>query len=329
MNRLRVVEPGLMTTPQDLGRPGYAAMGVPPSGAADTLSLRIGNRLLGNPDHAAALECTILGPSVTLDRDTFICLTGAPCPDARVAGTSGPRQIAWAEPTRVAPGELIKLGRTEGGARAYLCIAGGLDGPKVLGSRSTLPNASLGGSEGRALREGDTIPVGSGGLPPEAHPGCLPEFIHKTHRRAAIRVIPSLHTERFPRGAFEQLCSGAFTVSERSNRIGVRLEGPALPLPDKAGSFESEPTVTGGIQIPGDAQPIILGVDRPTTGGYPLLACVIRADLPALAMLRPRDTVRFERCTIDDARRIEAEQRRRLDELLPPSQPIHPSRAHR
>lgn len=172
-----------------------------------------------------------------------------------------------------------------------------------------------------------------------------PRRVRRTSTRSASGMPPRVHLQDAPtrrdpdhplpaHGAIPSWRNRA-TVQRNVHRLRAIQPDrrPArrsrAPLPDKAGSFESEPTVTGGIQIPGDAQPIILGVDRPTTGGYPLLACVIRADLPALAMLRPRDTVRFEPCTIDDARQIEAEQRCRLDELLPPSQPIHPSRAQR
>lgn len=315
---LRVIEQGMMTTVQDLGRPGFGPIGVPPSGAADTLSLTIGNRLLGNPDRAAALECTLLAPSFTLDHDAWVCLTGATCPTARVAGTGGERPLPWCEPARVRAGEQIKLGGISNGARAYVCVSNGIGVPLVLGSRSTLASACLGGHGGRHLQKGDEIPVFASTHTPRSVRGDLHAMLRDHLNRRTIRVVPSLHADRFPSDAIERLASARYSVSEQSNRVGVRLKGPAVPIPDGSGSLASEPTVTGGIQIPGDAQPIVLGVDRPTTGGYPLLACVIRADLPALAMLRPRESVRFEVCTIDDARSLEADQRATLDRLLPP-----------
>ncbi len=318
MPSLRVIEPGMFTTVQDFGRPGQGAIGVPPSGAFDALSLIAANRLLNNPDDAAALECTLLGPSITFDRDAWVCLTGASCPNARIAGTDAERSLPWCEPTRVLAGELIKIAGLSESARAYLCVSGGIDVPIILGSRSTLTGAGFGGHHGRALRKDDAIPLSSSDRRARSLSNDLKTFLHTQLRRRTLRVIPSLHTDRFPPDALDRFTSAEYTVGDQSNRVGLRLNGPAVPLPGHAGSFDSEPTVTGGVQIPGDARPIILGVDRPTTGGYPLLACVIRADIPALGMLRPRDRVRFEPVTLDEARRLSSEQHRTLDTLLPP-----------
>ncbi|RMH24582.1 MAG: biotin-dependent carboxyltransferase [Planctomycetota bacterium] len=318
MPSLRVIEPGLFTTVQDLGRTGHSAIGVPPSGAFDALSLIAGNRLLNNPDHAAALECTLLGPTVTLDRDAWVCLTGAPCPNARIAASDFGRPLPWCEPTRIHAGELMRFGGLSDGARSYLCVSGGLDVPLVLNSRSTLATAGFGGHHGRPLRKDDTIPLTTADHRPRSPSNNLHNFLRSQLGRRTLRIVPSLHAERFPADALDRLTSAEFSVGDQSNRVGLRLNGPAIPPPDLAGSFDSEPTVTGGVQIPGDGQPIILGVDRPTTGGYPLLACVIRADLPATAMLRPRGRVRFEPVTLEEARRLSTDQRRTLDTLLAP-----------
>lgn len=317
MPQLRVIKPGMFTTVQDLGRMGHSAIGVPPSGAADPLSLTIGNRLLGNPDCAAALECTLLGPSVTVDRDVWVCLTGADCSTAHISGGDDERKLPCCDPVLARAGEQIKIGSTMNGARAYLCLSGGIDVPLVLGSRSTLAGASLGGHAGRPLRKGDAVPLTDLMDEPQPPPSELHRWLGSHLHRRTLRVVPSLHTDCFPAGALEGVASIQYTVGDQSNRVGLRLDGDAIPLPDDAGSLESEPTVTGGIQIAGDARPIILGVDRPTTGGYPLLACVIEADLPAVAMLRPRETVRFEIVSINAARELRAEQRRSLDRLLP------------
>ncbi len=314
---LRVIDPGLFTTVQDRGRSGYTALGVPPSGAFDATALVIGNRLLGNAETEAALECTLQGPTVTPDRDAWICLTGADAPEACIAGVGGDRRIAWCEPVRVARGERVKIGPLEGAARAYLCISGGLAVPEVLGSRSTYTTGGLGGHHGRALRRDDAVPLGDGVRPPVAVPPELQGWLRAQVDRSTIRIVSSLSADQFPSASAAQFTSGPFRVLEQSSRIGVRLTGPAVALPEAGASLDSEPTVTGGIQIAGDGQPIILGCDRPTTGGYPMFACVIEADLGAVAALRPRDWVRFQWITLADARRLAAEQQSRLDALLP------------
>ncbi|MCB1280906.1 MAG: hypothetical protein KDB18_05235, partial [Salinibacterium sp.] len=147
----------------------------------------------------------------------------------------------------------------------------------------------------------------------------LIDWLRSVLDRRKLRVVPSLDAERFPAGAMERFTSSEYVVDEHSNRVGVRLRGPAVRCPEDGDWQESEPTVSGGVQVPSDGQPIILGVDRPTTGGYPVLACVIGADLPSMAMIRPRETVRFEFTSLADARRMTAEQIRTLDTLLPPS----------
>ncbi len=316
---LRVIDPGMFTTVQDLGRPSHCAIGVPPSGAADTTALIAGNRLLGNADDTAALECTLTGPSVGFDRDAWVCLTGATCPQARIVRDNRERPLPWCEPVRVARNETVQIGAMSDGARAYLSNSGGLAVPRVLGSRSTCASAHLGGHEGRALRRGDEISLGE----PAGEPRMVPDGLHAWLRaqveRSSIRVVPSLDAGRFPLAATGQFAAASFTVREQSSRIGLRLSGPVIALPEDATLSESEPTVTGGIQIAGDGLPIILGSDRPATGGYPMMACVIGADLGVVAMLRPRDNVRFEWVTIHNARRLTSEQRQRLDSLLPVS----------
>ena len=318
MPSLRVLEPGLHTTVQDLGRRGYGAIGVPPSGAADSLSLIIGNRLLGNEDGAAALECTVLGPRVVVEMDTWVCLCGAGCPAARIDGGDGERSLPMGDPVWVRSGEAIHVGGTSDGCRAYLCVAGGVAVAPVLGSRSTFVGGRFGGHAGRVLRSGDAVPmrVGAGGC--RAGFRDLSEWHRSRRDRRVLRAVTSLHADRFPAGALEMFASTAFVVQPRSDRVGIRLDGSRVPVPGGVGSFESEPTVVGGVQITADGLPIVLGPDRPTTGGYPLLACVIEADLPATAQLCPGDSVRFELVSIDHGRGVGVGARRELDALLPP-----------
>jgi biotin-dependent carboxylase-like uncharacterized protein len=304
---MTVHEPGMFTTVQDLGRPGLASQGVPESGAADALSLRVGNRLLGNPDAAAALECTLRGPTVSFSRDTWICVTGA---------TSAPFNAGV--PTLARAGVPVALGGLERGARAYLCVQGGLDVPRVMGSAATLVRAGLGGFQGRALRGGDVIGVGeaTGAVADAGVSKAASTWLAGVLGRRTVRVVAGLHADLFSSAARAMLAEHEFMVSDQSDRIGVRLSGPVVSgVAD--GVLLSEGTAVGSIQIPGDGQPIVLGVDRPTTGGYPVIACVIAADLPVLGSLRPRERVRFAWVPIDQAWRVWQEQEAMLDRLVP------------
>lgn len=308
MTRVMTVhEPGMFTTVQDLGRTGVASQGVPESGAADGLSLRVGNRLLGNPDVAAALEFTLRGPTVSFSRDTWVC----------VAGADGAGMDAGV-PTLARAGVPVSLGGLERGARAYLCVQGGLSVPRVMGSAATLVRAGLGGFQGRALRGGDAIGVGeaTGAVADAGVCEAASAWLAGVLGRRTIRVVAGLHADLFTSGARAMLAGHEFTVSDRSDRVGVRLSGAVVPG-GAGGELLSEGTAVGNIQIPGDGQPIVLGVDRPTTGGYPVIACVIAADLPVLGSLRPRERVRFEWMTIDQAWNVWHDQEAMLNRLLP------------
>lgn len=307
MSRVMTVhKPGMFTTVQDLGRTGFASQGVPESGAADALSLRVGNRLLGNPDSAAALECTLRGPTVSFSRDTWVCVKGA-------TGAGFDAGV----PTLARAGVPVALGGLERGARAYLCAQGGLDVPLVMGSAATLVRAGLGGVQGRALRSGDVIGVGeaTGAVADAGVCEAASAWLAGVLGRRTVRVVAGLHAHLFSQAARATLAEHEFTVSDRSDRVGVRLSGPIVPgVAD--GVLLSEGTAVGNVQIPGDGQPIVLGADRPTTGGYPVIACVIAADLPVLGSLRPRERVRLEWVTIDQAWSAWREQEAMLDHLV-------------
>ncbi|USN97868.1 MAG: 5-oxoprolinase/urea amidolyase family protein [Phycisphaeraceae bacterium] len=294
MGVLRVIDGGLQTTVQDLGRSGHAASGVAHSGAADALSLRIGNRLLGNNERCAALEMTLIGGVFRFQGPALVCLAGSPTPSARIRSESAARPIRTWTPAPVNAGDELDVGAITGGSRTYLCFAGGVRTPAVLASRSTHVASGLGGL-GRALAAGDELAIGEptpgvqvASLAVEAR--CV---VEEALSRRTLRVVPGAHHGLFTGHAINRLTALEFRVSDRSDRVGVRLAGAAIDRPGD-GRLSSEGMVIGSVQAPPGGEPIVLGVDGPTTGGYPVIAAVIAADLPALGQCRPRDTVRFE-----------------------------------
>ena len=289
---LTVLEPGLFTTIQDLGRPGHRAAGVPLSGAADEVALRLANMLVGNPEGAAGLECTLVGPRLRFEREAVVALVGAEFPGL-------PAGVA----IRVAAGTEFTLGHATAGCRGYVAVGGGIDATPVLGSRSTLVVAALGGYGGRPLQAGDrlALAVGQTCSPPESprrpREAALP--VHFPRGRAAVlRIIPGEHARAFGDGAW----SRSFRASSRSDRMGVRLEGEPLPGAAAFAGMASVAVVPGTVQVPPDGLPIVLLADAQTIGGYPVLGQVIAADLPQAAQLRPGDSVRFEPISLADAR---------------------------
>ncbi|HEY1340100.1 MAG TPA: biotin-dependent carboxyltransferase family protein [Bryobacteraceae bacterium] len=287
------MSPGLQTTVQDLGRFGWAHFGISASGAADPLALRAGNLLVGNAENAAALEMTLIGGAFEFDTDAVIALTGS---------DFGAGLPPWTA-VEIRAGQTVRCGPTHSGARCYLAVRGGLAVPKVMGSASVHVMTGVGG---RPLRAGDTLPIGGDAVRRARGPlRNTPEYA-----RGLVRVTPGPQADSFGR----ELYSGPYTVTEESNRMGLRLRGTALPSPP--GGMLSEGVALGAIQIPPDGQPIILFVEHQTTGGYPKPANVISADFWQLGQLRPRDEVRFECISIEYARRLMQEQEQWLYSLL-------------
>jgi KipI family sensor histidine kinase inhibitor len=283
---ITVVQPGLFTTVQDLGRRGHRAAGVPLSGAADSVSLRLANLLVGNAEDAAAIECTLLGPTLRFDRDATVALVGAAFP-----GLPGNR------PVRVAAGTEIMLGHATLGCRGVLAVAGGIDVPPVLGSRSTLVAAGFGGHAGRPLKAGDRLAVG------ESHGRdrlikALPPPLASVRRPCVLRVIPG-EQAAVAGGA---IWSQSFRASSRSDRMGLRLDGEPLPCACHDASMKSVAVFPGTVQLPPDGRPIVLLADAQTIGGYPVVGHVIEADLPLAAQLRPGVEVRLQQVTVEEAR---------------------------
>ena len=310
---IRVVSPGMLTTVQDLGREGFGPIGVSASGAADALSLRIGNRLVGNAECAAGLEMTLLGGTFTFPKGAVVALTGS---DFKATLDSIPVEM-W---TAVGVGQCqtLRIGGTMSGARCYLCVRGGIVVQDFLGSASTHLLSGLGGLEGRALRKGDVLRIGGEGanLKPgtvkiaystkDAHgtiPGLrlIPRALERLTVRKVLRVTPGPQSDWFSEEAQRIFYGSKYRVAEESNRMGLRLEGPSLPV-DFGGEMISEGVALGAIQITAGGSPIILFVEQQTTGGYPKIANVISADMHVVGQLRPRDEIRFERVEWETAR---------------------------
>jgi antagonist of KipI len=305
MKVIQVQAPGLLTTVQDLGREGFGPMGVSPSGAADAISLRIGNRLVGNKEEAAGLEMTLLGGTFVFPEGATLALTGSDFG----ATLDGAPVYPWTS-IEVKRGQTLKVGPTRSGARSYLCVQGGIEVTPLLGSASTHLLSGLGGYEGRALRKGDLLKIGEAmwSFRKRAVAG---NALEELSPRKILRVTPGPQSDWFPESSQRIFYSSAYRVAEESNRMGLRLEGAAL-REGAHGEMISEGVSLGAVQIAAGGLPIILFVEQQTTGGYPKIANVISADLSSLGQLRPRDEIRFERVDWEAARSLLREQ----EELL-------------
>lgn len=284
---IEVLAPGALTTIQDLGRPGWAHIGVPRSGAADRQSLRLANRLVGNDDGAAALETTLTGPRLRFLGEATVALTGAPV-DARIAD----RAVQMNEPIAIAAGSELRVGTAKRGLRTYVAFRGGLDVRRVLGSAATDVLTGLGPAP---LRRGDSLRV-KGWAQSTSECAFGPSAFIELHDVPRLRVMLGPREDWFTRESLERLLGAELTVSSASNRIGVRLEGPPLERA-REGELPSEGLVAGCIQVPPGGQPIMLLVDHPTTGGYPVLAVVRGEDLPLAAQLRPGQRLRLDQAS--------------------------------
>lgn len=307
MNTIEVLAAGLQTTVQDLGRHGFGLIGVSPSGAADPVSLRLGNRLVGNDDGAAGLEMMLLGGTFLFPAGAVVALTGsdfgATLDDARLeAGSS----------TELRPGQTIRLGPTTSGARCYLCVRGGITVEPFLGSVSTHVLSGLGGFAGRPLRKGDVIRIGSVAANQSLRKRTLsPRASALFADRRSLRATPGPQIDWFSESSVQSFYTATYRVGEQANRMGLRLEGAAI-CQRGTNQMITEGVSLGSIQVPAGGSPIILFVEQQTTGGYPKIANVIAADLHRLGQLRPRDEVRFEQVSFDEARSLLFEQERLL-----------------
>jgi len=297
---IRVKNPGMFSTIQDLGRYGYAHLGISVVGAADRLSLRLANLLVGNPDNTPALEMTLLGASLEFEERRMIALAGADC-GARVGSTLLP----IGEAAEVPAGGVLKCGGMKTGARSYLAVQGGFAVPAVMGSTATDVRGRFGGLEGRRLKAGDLLPLDD---VREMRPRRLkPGALDAASRHDMLRLTRGAQQEWFAPETFQVLFSSLYSISDQSDRTGLRLKGEAL-RPHEQSQLLTDGIPLGAVQVPQDGQPIILFVDQQTTGGYPKIANVIMADMHHVGQLRPHEQVRFQEASIREAIALLKEQ---------------------
>jgi antagonist of KipI len=293
---IRVLEPGPQTTVQDGGRRGQLRYGIPPSGPVDARSFTLGNRLVGNADGAAGLEFTLIGPRLRAEAPCTIAVTGAEAP---VTVNDVPA-AAWTTLV-LGAGDVIKIGPARAGVRGYLAFAGGIDVPAVLGSRATYLRGRLGGLEGRALRRDDVLRLGAAGpvrgraLPARAIPDWRAEPV--------LRVVLGPQADRFSAEGIRAFLGGSYEVLPQSDRMGARLQGPRI---GHVGGHDiiSDGIALGAVQVPGDGQPIVLLVDRQSTGGYTKIATVCSFDIPRVGQAKPGQRVRFSAVDVTEAQRL-------------------------
>ena len=303
-----VLEGGILTTVQDLGRFGFSQVGVPPSGALDPFSLRVGNLLVGNGEREAGLETTIMGLKLRALREVIIAVTGG---DLFPALNDDPLEM-WRNHLLV-EGDTLAFKAVRKGCRAYLAIGGGISVPEIMGSKSTSLAGRFGGLEGRALKRGDTLCTADQPLPLDKVGIRFPaQWVPVLDREVILRVVPGPQDNHFAGRGFETFQSSWYQVTAKSDRMGIRLEGPRIDRrPDAEESIISEGLVPGAIQVPGDGKPIII-LNELVTGGYAKIVTVISTDLPKVAQLKPGDRVRFAPVPVEQAHQILREQEERL-----------------
>jgi biotin-dependent carboxylase-like uncharacterized protein len=308
---LRIISPGLSTTVQDLGRPGYQRLGVALGGALDPMALRAANSLAGNPGNTGVLEVVYIGPSFVVDaEDARLAFAGA---DAAIeilddANSTSGETIEHMRSVRVRRGQVIRVGSLKNGATLCIAVEGGFDIAPVLGSVSTDSRGKMGGWQGRALVAGDILPLHRT-TATERDEYRIDGLDLATPRR--FRAVLGPQSDYFSDEEIERFFAAEYTVSAGSNRMGMRLEGP--PIRHRRGSnIVSDAIATGSIQVPGSGQPIVLLADHQTTGGYPKIATIISADLPALGRLPIGSKVSFAPVTVAEA----AAERRKLSSAL-------------
>ena len=312
---------GMQTTVQDLGRAGFQRYGMPSCGAMDTFAARLANVLVGNAENEGVLECTVMGPTVRFETANCFAVTGGDL-GASLNGEPVPMNRALFADA----GDVLELPMAVSGARAYVAFAGGFDLPLVMGSYSTCLKAHIGGVEGRAVKEGDTIAF-------RAPRTDLPNFEKRVAPENILPRYSAAPTVHFTFGPQDDMFSaagkqtfihGRYTVDAKSDRMGFRFNGPEIEAaPGSNGNIVSDGICFGAIQVP-SGQPIVMMADRQTTGGYAKIGCVIAADLPLLAQLKAGDSVRFQPVSVPGAQQLLVRQSKALEKLAKALDSVRP-----
>jgi biotin-dependent carboxylase-like uncharacterized protein len=317
---IKVLKPGLATTVQDAGREGYYNVGIPLSGALDQYSFRAANLLVGNDEHEAVLECTLMGPELEFQRDAVVAVTGAEMAP-KLDGVAAARNQAIA----VKAGMVVSFDFMRSGARAYIAVSGGIDVPVILGSRSTYGLGAFGGFQGRKLQAGDVVPVGAPKGTPKVGKRVPDDLAMPLPKELELRVVPGLYFHRITEESAQTFFEDTWAVALEADRIGYRYkQGRPLKFRDRKQPFGagSDPSNIvdagypyGSIQVPGGVEPIILHRDAVSGGGYAMIGTVISADMDRIAQMQPNNKARFVKVELDPALAARAERNQRLQRL--------------
>lgn len=316
---VKVLNKGLATTIQDLGRPGYYHLGIPIGGAMDRLALRAANLLVGNDEGAAALEAVFMGPELEFTEDATVAVTGGELPP-KVDGDEMPTWTSF----RVKAGQVLSFDYLRGGARAYIAISGGIDTPLALGSRSTYPIGALGGVEGRGIEEDDVLPLGAGATG-TAGLSVPEDFRRGPGASAELRVVPGLYWHRITEAAGTTFFDETWKVAPEADRMGYRFQG-GTPLefvdrepPFGAGSDPSNITDAcypyGSVQVPSGTEPIVLHRDAVSGGGYFMIGTIVSADMDLIGQLQPHTPTQFIKVSMEDALTARADRAKTLADI--------------
>ena len=317
---LEILAPGLATTVQDRGRFGYYRFGIPQGGSMDQYAATLANRLVGNTADEAVLECTYLGPKIRTTESAVIAVTGSP-----VTVLVNGQEVDEYARLELQAGDELSFGMLQGGAKFFIAVAGGIDVPEALGSRSTYPFGRIGGVEGRAVQEGDVVPVGD--PLPETLPRIerISEDLRPTYdREMQVRVMFGLYEHKLTDEGRRNLVEAEWTLTPVADRMGLRFDGPGAPWKDEPqpfGAGQDPSNITdagypvGSIQIPGGGQPIVLHYDAVSGGGYAQPCTVISADMDLFARMAPGTKVRFVPVTMDEALEARRERQARWERV--------------
>lgn len=322
---ISVLNPGLLTTIQDRGRYGYEKYGVIVSGAMDQYSMRIANILVGNDENEGVLEITLIGPALKIKKGNLISITGAD-----ISPTINEKKVPMGRPIYLNEDCVLRFGKCVNGCRAYIAIAGGIDVPLIMDSKSTYLRFGIGGQDGRALKKGDVINIGkknsiSLGIIDKIKvlnkkesfvytKWYVKNFIINENSPIYIRVFEDMQFKNIKEESIKDFFSKPFIIDSKSDRMGYRLNGPKVELSEKL-EMISEEVSLGTIQIPPDGNPIILLADRATAGGYPKIAHVALYDIPKLVQLKPNDKIIFKKITLKEAEDLYLKREMYIEEL--------------